>query len=95
MSADASGSRSFPVAGRITAGLNADGDLVCVVPTYSFENPVAGGQAAVTMAVAYGRIGAVIDATLTNVQQRAQGPLPSLRKRAVCGSHRARAAPVL
>jgi hypothetical protein len=66
MSADAGGEKAFTRGGRVTVGLNATGDLLFLLPTYTFERPVAGGQAAVSLAAAYGRIEGVVDATLTS-----------------------------
>lgn len=65
LSADAGGSREFVVGGRVVAGLDARGDLVFVVPTFTFAQPVAGGQASLALAGAFGRMRAGIDATLT------------------------------
>jgi hypothetical protein len=64
-SVDAGGDRAFPRGGRIEAGLDADADLVFLAPSYAFETPVFGAQAAVSLAVAAGHSKGSIDATLT------------------------------
>ena len=64
-SVDADAGRTFFKGGRFTAGLDADADLVLLVPSYAFATPVLGGQLAVSMmsVVGHNRVG--IDATLT------------------------------
>jgi hypothetical protein len=64
----AGGAKEFNVGGRIVAGLDADADLVFFAPTYVFADPVAGGQGALTLAWAAGRMRASVDATLTGPQ---------------------------
>jgi hypothetical protein len=61
---DESASKSFTRGGRITAGVDARADLLFVIPTYTFGPKVAGGQAAVSLGAAYGRVKAGVDATL-------------------------------
>ena len=61
----ADGSREFPNDGRITLGLDVSSDLLLAVPTYVFEEPVWGGQAAISVAGVYGRVDVSVDATLT------------------------------
>ena len=62
---DASASKNFTIGGRIVAGVEATADFIFVAPTYTFSSPVAGGQAAITLAAALGHVNARIDATLT------------------------------
>jgi len=50
---------------RLTAGLNARADFLFIAPTYASASPVAGGQAAVSVASALGSVKAGIEATLT------------------------------
>lgn len=64
--ADAKGAKTFTRGGRITAGLDATSDFVFLLPTYTFATPVAGGQAAISVAGAFGRVKAGVDATLTS-----------------------------
>jgi hypothetical protein len=64
-SVDSGGSKQFITGGRVVAGLDADADLVFFAPTYVFADPVAGGQGALTLAWAAGRMRASVDATLT------------------------------
>jgi hypothetical protein len=63
-SADAGADKTFPRAGRFTAGVDASGSFVFVAPTYVLATPVAGGQASWGLAVALGHLGADVDATL-------------------------------
>ncbi|MET0540891.1 MAG: transporter [Variovorax sp.] len=62
----ASAGANIPIArgGRLTAGIKAQADFLFAAPTYTFASPVAGGQAAISMAAALGRVTAGIDATL-------------------------------
>jgi len=64
-SVDANGSKEFAQDGRITLGLEADSDLLLMIPTYVFTDPVWGGQATISMAGVYGNADASVDATLT------------------------------
>lgn len=63
-SAEADGARELPIAGRLALGLEVDVDLGLFVPTYVFKDTVWGGQAAINMAVVYGRAKVSVDATL-------------------------------
>jgi hypothetical protein len=64
-SREADRNKEFPDDGRITVGLKVEEDLLLAVPTYTFENPVLGGQAALSVAGIYGRGEASVSATLT------------------------------
>lgn len=64
-SMDGGGSKEFANVGRITLGLDVGEDLVLAVPTYTFTEPVWGGQAALSVAGVYGRVDVSVDATLT------------------------------
>jgi len=64
-STDADDSKSFVRSGKITAGLDVGVDLLLAVPTYVFANPVAGGQASISLTVLYGRADVDVNATLT------------------------------
>jgi len=64
-SADASASREFRLGGRIVAGLSAKGDLLFLMPSYVFSDPVLGGQAALALAGAFGHSDVSVEATLT------------------------------
>ena len=48
-SVDAGGQKNFVLGGNLVAGIDARADLVFFAPTYVFAQPVAGGQAAVTL----------------------------------------------
>jgi hypothetical protein len=51
--------------GNVNANFDARADLYLGVPQYVFANPVLGGQAAIAVAVPFGRSQATVDATLT------------------------------
>jgi hypothetical protein len=55
VSADAGGSKSFIVGGNLAAGIDAKADLLFLFPTYTFKEPVLGGQAAFGVGWAAGR----------------------------------------
>jgi hypothetical protein len=59
-----SGGKTFVQGGRIEAGLQGRGDLFGIGPTYTFETPVLGGQAAVSILGVGGRSWGAVDATL-------------------------------
>lgn len=63
---DAASGKEFEISGKITAGLDARADLLFVVPTYTFFEPVLGAQAAVSVAGVYGRMKVDVQATLAN-----------------------------
>ena len=69
-SASASGTKNFPLNGRIVAGLKGSGNLAAFGPTYIFETPVLGGQAALSMLGIAGRSDASISETLTGPRGR-------------------------
>ena len=64
-SSDAGASREFVVGGDLVAGLNAQADLVFFAPTYTFGQPVLGGQGSLTLGFAGGYMRVEADATLT------------------------------
>jgi hypothetical protein len=64
-SADEGAGKSFPLGGRVTAGIEVRTDLVLVVPTYTFASKVAGGQAAIGLGMGGARLNVGVDATLT------------------------------
>jgi hypothetical protein len=64
-SPSADGGKQFQAGGNIQGGLAARADLAFVNATYVFATPVLGAQAALSMAAAYGRMDASVDATLT------------------------------
>ena len=63
--ADADASRTFPLGGRLTAGVDARADLLFIAPNYVFTAPVAGGKAAVGLTAVTGRTKVRVNATLT------------------------------
>lgn len=64
-SSDASAARSFPIGGRLTAGLDVTADLVFVAPSYVLATPVAGGQLSLGVTGAFGRLKVGVNGTLT------------------------------
>ncbi len=54
-SVSARASKNFNIGGRIVAGVNGTADLGLFGPTYTFSNPVLGGQAALSMLGAWGQ----------------------------------------
>lgn len=64
-STDAGGEKVFPRGGRLTAGLDADVDLLFTAPTYVLARPVAGGQLALSLGMAIGHMKVGVNATLT------------------------------
>jgi hypothetical protein len=64
-SASEGGDKTFTRGDRVTAGVDARADFLFAAPTYTFASPVAGGQAAVSVAWALGQVKVGIDATLT------------------------------
>ena len=64
-SAIGGGGKLFQQGGRIEAGLRGSGNLVGVGPGYTFETPVFGGQAAVSLLGLGGQSYGAVDATLT------------------------------
>jgi hypothetical protein len=63
-SSDADAARSFPLGGRVAAGLDARADFVFVSPGYIAATPVAGGQAAFGVAGVFGALNVDTTATL-------------------------------
>jgi hypothetical protein len=61
----AGGNKTFPQGGEIRAGLAGRADIVAYGPTYIFEEPVLGGQAAFSLLGIVGNTEASVDATLT------------------------------
>jgi hypothetical protein len=64
-SESAGGSKQFVVGGNVTAGLDADADLLFFAPMYAFKDPLAGGQASVALIWAAGRMKTDVDAVLS------------------------------
>lgn len=56
--------------GRIAAGVDAKADLLFGGPTYTFADPVLGGQAAITVLAAVGRSEVDVESTLTGPRGR-------------------------
>ena len=62
---DGKGSKEFTKGGEVRLGVEDKVDVLIAAPTYVFATPVFGGQAAVSVAGAYGRVKVDVDATLT------------------------------
>jgi hypothetical protein len=76
-SLEADGGKNFKIGGRITAGIEASGDLVFLSPTYTFEPPVLGGQLSLSLAGAFGNMDASADAILTGPRGNVLSANPS------------------
>ena len=55
-SVDLSGSKPIEIGGEIAASIEADANLAAAIPTYTFEEPVLGGELALSVAGFAGRI---------------------------------------
>jgi hypothetical protein len=55
-SVSAGGEKKFVLGGNLVAGIDGDADLVFLAPTYTFADPVAGGQASLGLMWAAGRM---------------------------------------
>jgi hypothetical protein len=64
---------------RLNANLNGSADLGFVVPSYVFETPVLGGQAAVSLLGAYGTSNASLAGTLSGTLNTPLGSIPFMR----------------
>ena len=64
-SADAGAGNDLDIGGRIVAGVAARADLLLAVPTYTFADPVLGGQATISVTGIFGRMDVAADASLT------------------------------
>lgn len=64
-SVSSGGGVSLPFGAQVAVGLNGRADLGFVAPQYVFATPVLGGQAAVAVAVPFGRSRASAEATFT------------------------------
>ena len=69
-SVDAHASKNFIIGGNLAAGLDANADLAFLFPTYTFAQPVLGGQAALGLGFALGHMRVRADVAVT-------GPLGS------------------
>src|SRR5262249_53549822 len=63
----------------LSGSVNADADLGLALPTYTFANPVLGGQATVGLLTVYGRTGTSLAATLSGALTTPFGTLPFAR----------------
>jgi len=64
-SADASRGISFKRGGAIQAGMKSPSDFFMFTPTYAFETPIFGAQAAFGTTILYGKNATSVSATLT------------------------------
>lgn len=80
--------------GKVPANLTANanlsvrgtGDLGFVIPTYVFATPVLGGQAAIALAGAYGRVGTSLAGTLSGTLATPFGNVPFARSDSISES---------
>jgi hypothetical protein len=68
VSADAGASKNFIVGGNLTAGIDAKADLLFFFPTYTFTQPVLGGQAAFGVGWAAGHMRGTAEVTIAGRQ---------------------------
>src|SRR5437879_2396191 len=64
---------------RLNANLNGSADVGFVIPSYVFETPVLGGQAAVSLLGAYGTSNASLAGTLSGTLNTPLGSIPFMR----------------
>ena len=64
-SVKAGGGQEFVQGGQIRAGIDGDADILAFGPTYIFEEPVLGGQAALSLQWVLGHSKGSVEATLT------------------------------
>src|SRR5262249_321330 len=64
----ANAANKFALKGQSVTGLKGGGNLAAFGPTYTFETPVLGGQAALSLLGVAGRSDASISATLTGTR---------------------------
>lgn len=65
VSENAGGQKNFIVGGNLTAGIDAKGDLLFFFPTYTWAQPVLGGQAAFGVGWAVGHLRGTADILIT------------------------------
>jgi len=68
VSAGAGASKNFIIGGNLTAGIDATADLLFFFPTYTFTQPVLGGQAAFGIGWAFGDTRGTADVLVTGPQ---------------------------
>ena len=68
VSADAGASKSFIVGGNLTEGIDATADLLFFFPTYTWKDPVLGGQAAFGVGWAAGHMRGTADVAIQGAQ---------------------------
>jgi hypothetical protein len=66
--ADAGGQKNFVRGGVLTAGIDAKADLAFLFPTYTWKEPVLGGQAAFGLGWAFGHMRASADVVVSGPQ---------------------------
>jgi hypothetical protein len=69
-SVGSSGDKSFSIGGKLAAGVNGTANMLFLVPTYTFAEPVLGGQAGVSLAWAFGRTSTTADVAITGPLER-------------------------
>jgi hypothetical protein len=67
-SADAGAQKSFLVGGNLTAGIDATADLLFFFPSYTFHEPLLGGQAGFSAGLAVGRMRGTAEVSITGPQ---------------------------
>jgi hypothetical protein len=62
---DADSSTTFLTGGSVVAGLHARAEIALFVPSYTFADPLLGGQAAISLVAGIGRMRVSVDTTLS------------------------------
>lgn len=71
LSADAGATKNFLIGGNLTLGIDATGELLFLFPTYTFAEPLLGGQAAFGVGWAIGHLRGTADVVLVGQQGNA------------------------
>ena len=69
-SADQNSSRGTRLGGQVAAGVEADANLLFAIPTYTFSEPLLGGQAALSVVAAVGEMAVDADVLLSGPRGR-------------------------
>jgi hypothetical protein len=71
---------------KLSAHLNSDADLQFLSPSYTFANPVFGGQLALSMTGLYGGVNTSLAGTLTGTLTTPAGSIPFTRSASISDS---------
>jgi hypothetical protein len=71
---------------KLSAHLNSDANLQFLIPSYTFANPVLGGQLALSMTGLYGGVNTSLAGTLTGTLTTPAGSIPFTRSASISDS---------